>query len=340
MAARALLAAIGLLLLLFFARPAAPARPVEEWRLAMDTVVKVELYVAADEAPALMEAAFAEIDRIDSLMSGYSDLSEVSYINRTAGARAVACSPDMAQVLSRSLHFARHSEGAFDVSLGALTRLWNIPDAVAPPGTAQIDSALALSGPGRVYLEDSRVRFERPGVQLDLGAVAKGFAVDRAVDRLIEAGAAAGLIEAGGDILYWGEKPDGRPWRFGVQHPRDREHIVAAADVGLPAIATSGDYERFFEHGGRRFHHLLDPATGYPARHAVSATVWTHNAMDADILATAVFVLGPERGLDWVESLAATECLVFYQEEDTLLHRATSGVADKLEFLHKSELMF
>ena len=119
-------------------------------------------------------------------------------------------------------------------------------------------------------LSGNQLRFKRAGVQLDLGAVAKGFAVDRAV-ALLQTGAKAGLVEAGGDILYWGEKPDGRPWRFAVHHPRDPDMVIAVEDVDLPAIATSGDYERFFEHGGERFHHLLDATTGYPARRAASA---------------------------------------------------------------------
>ena len=339
MPVRALPAALGLLLLIFFVRPVPVAQPVEELRLAMDTVVKVQLYVDEETAAPLMEAAFAEIDRIDSLMSSYSDRSEVSFINRTAASDGANCSSDMVQVLARSLHFAQLSEGAFDIALGALTHLWDVGEAVAPPTPAQIDSALTLSGCTLVRLSGNQLRFKRAGVQLDLGAVAKGFAVDRAV-ALLQTGAKAGLVEAGGDILYWGEKPDGRPWRFAVHHPRDRDMVIAVEDVDLPAIATSGDYERFFEHGGERFHHLLDAATGYPARRAASATVWTKNAMEADIIATAVFVLGPSRGIDWVESLPQTEALVFYEEEGQLLHRATAGVADKLEFLHKSELVF
>ena len=239
MHARALLAALGLLLLAFFVRPAPVAQPVEELRLTMDTVVKVQLYVGEETAPPLMEAAFAEISRIDSLMNGYSDRSEVSFINARAGWGNVNCTPDMARVLSRSLYFATASQGAFDITLGALTRLWDFAAAVTPPAPAQIDSARALSGYALLRLKENQVRFARGGVQLDLGAVAKGFAVDRAVDRL-RRDVAAGLVEAGGDILYWGQKPDGRPWRFAVQHPRDRDKVVAVEDVGLPAIATSG----------------------------------------------------------------------------------------------------
>lgn len=327
-----LLAAVGLLLVALLLRPRPGGQLVEVRRLAMGTLVAVKLYEDQAKAAPLIDEAFAEIGRIDSLMSRYIEESEANQLERLAVDRAVTCSPEMALVLQQSQRYARLTGGAFDVTIGPLTRLWNFPDVAAPPAAGRIDSALALVGYQAVEVEGRQVRITRPGARLDLGGAAKGYAVDRAVDRLRERGVEQGLIEAGGDIRFWGEKPDGRPWRFGIQHPRDPARYIQVEDIGLAAIATSGDYEQFFELAGKRYHHILDPTTGYPAEGAISATVWAKTALEADILSTAVFILGPERGIVWVETLPETEALVFFSEGDSLYHRASSGVEGRLHF--------
>ena len=328
-----LLAAIGLLLVLLFMRPPPAAPPARADRLVMGTLVTVKLYQEEMAARSLMEQAFAEIERIDSLMSRQRPQSEANRLERLAVDSAMTCSAEMAHLLRRSQHFAQRTDGAFDVTLGALTRLWNFPEVERPPTAARVDSALALVGYRDLQVEGSQVHLTRPGLSLDLGGVAKGFAVDQAVERLQKLGAPCGLIEAGGDIRYWGEKPDGRAWRFGIQHPRQPERYIEIEDLGLAAIATSGDYEQFFEYEGKRYHHILDPASGYPGDRAISATAWARTAMDADILSTALFILGPEKGIDWIESLPAAEGLVFFADAESLRHRASSGVADRFHFM-------
>jgi thiamine biosynthesis lipoprotein len=338
MKVRILLAASGLVLVLLFLPRADVAVPFVEAHLAMGTVITLKLYVEEEEGRPLASLAFAEIDRIDSLMSHYSATSELSRVNSLAAAQGVKCSAELSTVLERSLYFARRSQGAFDITVGALTNLWHIPDALSPPPAAALDSALALVGCEYLQLQDHQVRLLTQGVRLDLGAAAKGFAVDQAVAALRAAGASSGLITAGGDIRFWGEKPDGRPWRFGVQHPRDPDQLVEIENLDLAALATSGDYQQFFIYEGERFHHLLDPRTGYPARAAVSATAWARTAMDADILSTAVFVLGPEQGINWIESLPDTEALVFFERDGQLDYRASSGVAKNLRFMEKADI--
>ena len=327
-----LLAAAGLLLVALLLRTGPGSAPVEVRRLAMGTLVAVRLYEEQATATPLIDAAFAEIGRIDSLMSRYIDESEANQLERLAVDRAVICSPEMARVLQQSQRFAQSTAGAFDITIGPLTRLWNFPDATAPPAAERIDSALALVGYQAVVVEGRQVRVTRPGVRLDLGGAAKGYAVDQAVERLRERGTEQGLIEAGGDIRFWGEKPDGRPWRFGIQHPRDPTRYIQVEDIGLAAIATSGDYEQYFELAGRRYHHILDPTTGYPAEGAISATAWAKTALEADILSTAVFILGPERGVAWVETLPEAEVLVYFSEGDSLRHRVSSGLEGRLHF--------
>lgn len=332
---KVLLAAVGLLLVVWFMRPPRSGVPVQVSRLALGSVVVVKVYGDEQRVRPLIDLAFAEIDRIDALMSRHRETSEANQLERLAADSAVTCSPELAQVLERSQYFARLSGGAFDVTIGALTRLWNFPEVAAPPAPARIDSARALVGYEDLQVEGRQVRLRRSGLRLDLGGAAAGFAVDRAVELLQAQGVAAGLIDASGDIRFWGQKPDGQPWRIGIQHPRQADGVLIAEleDIGLPAVATSGDYEQFFEWEGRRFHHILDPATGYPAERAISATVWAATAMDADILSTTVFVLGPERGIALVESLPRVEALVLFQEEGHLRYRTSRGIESRFRFL-------
>ena len=329
---RILLAAGGLALVLYFLPPPPPAEPVREGRLVLGALVTVKLYGDAEVVRLPVERAYAALDRVDSLMSRYRDDGALRRLEQSAQ-KGVQTPAQLGAVLARSQRFAALTGGAFDCTVGALSRLWNFPDALAPPDSAAVDSALALVGYEGLQVEGEIVRIGRPGTRLDLGAAAKGYAVDRMVAVFEEAGIAGGLIDAGGDIRYWGAKPDGRPWVFGVQHPRDPKRYIEVDDLGLAAIATSGDYQQYFEWEGARYHHLLDPRTGYPARACASATVWAGTALDADILSTAVFVLGPERGLALVAELEGVEALVFYERDGQLEYRASAGVDGRFRFM-------
>lgn len=333
---KVLLAAAAVILVLFLVRPPRARPPVQVSRLALSTVVTVKVYAGEEEARPLIDRAFAEIARIDTVMSRHLTDSEVNRATMQAWSGQAECSPELSLVLERSQQFAELSGGAFDVTVGALTRLWGFPDAVAPPAPGQVDSARALTGYRELTLEGRRLRLARPGITLDLGGVAKGYAVDRAVAVLQAGGIAAGLVDAGGNIRYFGTKPDGRPWSTGIQHPRQTDGVLIATveGVDLPAVATSGDYQQYFELDGRRYHHLLDPATGYPAQGVISATAWAASAMEADILSTTVFVLGPERGIALADSLESVEALVILAEGDSLRCLATPGVAGRYRFLN------
>lgn len=327
MKARWLLGALGLVLIVYLARVGRPqAGPIQRHHLAMGTVVTLSLYGDEQTADAWFDLATAEIDRIDSLLSSYGPDSEVSRVNRLAPSGPLAGGPELLQVLTRSLDLTRRTGGAVDVSLGALTSLWGFPDATRPPAAVAVDSARRHAGHRLLELRGDSVAFLDPGLSLDLGAAAKGYCVDRAVAVLVAAGVEAGVVEAGGDIRYWGTKPNGAPWRFGVQHPRAAEQLIVVDDLGTAALATSGDYEQFYVIDGQRYHHLLDPSTGRPAVGAVSATAWAATAMDADLLATAFFVMGPEAAISWAEAEPGVEALVFYERHGQLLHTASSGL--------------
>ena len=337
---RSLLAIGGLAVVLYFLPAPQPAAPVSADRLLLGTLVTVKLY--GDEAVVRphLEAAYAAIARVDSSMSSYRADSALRRLEQQARLAPTRGSPGLIAVLARSQHFAALTDGAFDCTMGALTSLWNFPAAVTPPAPGQIDSARALVGYEalEVAAQPQTVRIHRAGLRLDLGAAAKGYAVDRAVAAMRALDMEAGVIEAGGDIRYWGAKPDGRPWLFGVQHPRSPAQYIAVEDLGLAAIATSGDYEQYFDWEGARYHHLLDPKTGHPARASISATVWAATALDADILSTAVFVLGPDQGLALVEGLPDVEGFVFFQRDGQLMHRASSGMQGRFRFCNSSKL--
>ena len=328
-----LLGAAGLLVVLFLLPAPETAAPAIRTHLAMGTVVTLKLYgVEEGAAGPLVDLAFAAIDRVDTLMSRHLEASELSRINRLAGEQVVATAPELIQVLGRAQYFAGLSGGAFDVTVGAVSRLWDFPHAQVPPAADRLAAALPLVDYRQLQVQQDQVRFLRPGLYLDLGAVGKGFAADQAVAALQQAGVACGLVDVSGNIRFWGHKPDGWPWRLGVKHPRRADQQLEVDDLGLPALATSGDYEQYFEYRGERFHHLLDPATGYPAGRAVSATVWAETATDADILSTTVFVLGPEAGLKLIAGLPRTEALVFFEEGGQLRHRVSAGLEGRFRF--------
>ena len=335
---RSLLAVGGLAVVLYLLPAPQPAAPVRADRLLLGTLVTVKLY--GDEAVVRphLETAYAEFARVDSSMSHYREDGALRRLEQQARLAPTRGPAGLIAVLTRSQHFAALTDGAFDCTVGALTNLWNFPAAVAPPASAQIDSALALVGYKGLEVAARSFRINRPGLRLDLGAAAKGYAVDQAVAAMQELGVEAGVIEAGGDIRYWGEKPDGQPWLFGVQHPRTPEQYIAVEDLGLAAIATSGDYEQYFDWEGERYHHLLDPKTGHPARACISATVWATTALDADILSTAVFVLGPEQGLALVEGLTDVEGFIFFARDGQLIHRASTGMRGRFRFCDSSKL--
>jgi thiamine biosynthesis lipoprotein len=264
---------------------------------AMDTLVTVTVY--GPRAAERGRLALAEFERLDKLLSAFRTESEVGQVNAAAGREPVRVSRETVDLVALALRYAALSGGAFDPTVGPLVRLWAIGNGrSAPPAAGEVEKARELVDYRRVMLDQPgrRLYLPRRGMALDLGAVAKGYAAERAAGLLRQAGVKSALIDAGGNIAALGTRPDGRPWRVGLQHPRRPGEIFGVLAVADRAVVTSGDYERYFESGGRRYHHLLDPATGYPAGGVRSATVVAPSSTLADILSTAVFVLGPERG--------------------------------------------
>lgn len=248
------------------------------------------------EARRFLLGAFSEMERIEELLSAQLETSEITLLNREAEYGPVRVSAETFRILDRAKSYAEQYEGLFDLTIGALTELWGFsgPGRPSVPTSEAITAALASTGHQYLILNpaDTTVFFSRAGLRIDLGGIAKGYAIDRAVAELRRRGISNFLINAGGDLFVSGEKLAGQPWTVGIKHPRRTDQLLATMRAEDVAIATSGDYERSFEQDGRRYHHILDPRTGYPATESQSITVVADSAEEADVIATYLFVRG------------------------------------------------
>ncbi len=267
-----------------------------------------------------MEAAFREVERIDFLMSHYRPDSEVSRISRHAGEKETRVSPETLEVIERALYFSRLSGGAFDITIGPVFRLWDFRGGKIPDGE-KLRKNLKRVDYRRIKVDRSRstVYLDDPRMEVDLGAIAKGYAADRSCLVLKKKGIENFLVNAGGDVRAGGRKEKEIPWTVGIQHPRLPSHFIAKIQPQNAAIATSGDYEKYFIKDGQRYHHILIPSTGQPARECQSVTILAPTAMDADALATTVFVLGPKKGFSLTEDLPGVHALIVDRRGSVLL---------------------
>ena len=277
-----------------------------------------------------IDQAINEFQRIEAVMSEWQPDSEVSRINRNAGGDAVEISFELFRLLQAARQISMLSDGAFDISFRSAGKLWDFRKASVPePDKVQqaiqhIDYrrleliAPAMGSEARGQGKLPKARISHAETNIGLGAIAKGYAVDRAAQLFRQAGFDAFSINAGGDLYVAGRK-DESLWKVGIQHPRDRDKLMANLPASNLAVATSGDYERFFIHNGQRYSHLINPHTGYPASDCQSVTIIAERAFWADALATAVFVLGPPKGLALVETMNGVETLIVDHQGEVLM---------------------
>jgi FAD:protein FMN transferase len=271
-----------------------------EARPAMGTTFEIYLYADGDEeASEAFEIAFDEIDRVEAALSNYRSTSELSRINAAAAARPVVTDPEVFGLLALSLEYGRRSGGAFDVTVGRLMKAWGFfRGRGAFPSADELESARGETGWRKVALDPSTrsVRFLGP-VELDLGGIGKGYAIDRAAERLREGGVRSALVGSGTSSFYAIGAPPGRPgWIVHVPDPSDRSRSLASVILRDRSISTSGSYEKFFHLDGRTYCHIMDPRSGRPVEGMAQTTVVAPAATDSDALSTALFVLGPEAG--------------------------------------------
>jgi FAD:protein FMN transferase len=293
-----------------------PASCVEESREVMGCTGTVRVCGPdAGALPAIVGAALDEIDRVDRLMSHYRRDSPLSRLNREAAQGPVAVEPELLDFLAECLRWSRESEGAFDVTVGPLMKAWGfVRDEGRVPGEDELARALAVVGYRHVEVDPAAgtVRFDRPGVELDLGGIGKGYAVDRVVSLLRQRGIASALVNLGGSSVYGLGAPPGRKaWEIGIQDPTDPARVALTVPLRDRALSVSGGYQRFFEKDGVTYAHVMDPRTGRPVQGLLSVAVLTATATDGDALDNVLFVQGPEAARTAPGRLPPTEALFF-----------------------------
>lgn len=278
-----------------------------EWFHRTESIMGTRIYVElwhedASAATQLMQAVMDEMHRIDQLMSPYKDTAQLAIVNREAATRPVAVAPELFDLIVKSNHFSDLSGGAFDITFASLGHQFDYRQH-ARPDPQQQQKATALINYKALQLDANAhsVFFSKAGMRIDLGGIAKGYAVDNAIRILQQADVTNGIVTAGGDSRLLGDHR-GRPWMMGIKHPRGESHVISLPLENV-AISTSGDYERYFEADGVRYHHIIDPKKGDSAREVVSATIIADDATTSDALSTTLFILGVKKGLELVNKM-------------------------------------
>ena len=323
-------AIIALLLLAVLCGCGQSAAVYEDTAIMLDTVVTVKIYgMPESEAHSASEAAFSEISRLEDLLSADIPGNGIDALARNAGKEYTKLDPETVYVIRKAVEYAELTGGAFDPTVGPVVSLWNIRGGSGyVPADEERAAAAALVDFRKILFDgEDRVMLAEPGMSVNLGAIAKGYIADRVKDVLVGAGVTHAVISLGGNVLAFGGKPDGSDFVIGIQDPfGDSGRITGSLSVSDGSVVSSGDYERFFESGGVRYHHIMDPVTGAPARSGLSGvTVLTDSSIDGDALSTAVFVLGRNDGLELIESIDGAECVLIGSGGERTL---SSGLRD------------
>lgn len=277
----------------------------------MGTRIVVELWAEnRDQGDAAIEAVLAEMRRIDTDMSTYKPTSEVSIVNTQAAATPVRISQELFELLTNALEYSRITDGAFDITYASVGYLYDFRGHVRPTQT-QIERALPGINYRHVLLDPKArtVKFSQAGIRIDLGGIGKGHAVDQGIRVLQSRGIAHALVTAGGDSRIIGDR-FGKPWVVGIRHPDRKEEVIARIPLEDAAISTSGDYERYFDEDGVRYHHIIDPHTGQSASKVRSATLIGPTATRTDGLSKTAFVLGAQRAIEIYNRLEDVDAIV------------------------------
>ncbi|HLV10766.1 MAG TPA: FAD:protein FMN transferase [Halanaerobiales bacterium] len=304
-----------------------------ETTFLMGTVVQIDIY--GSEGEKLIKESFERIREIEEKMSRNIPDSEINQINNSVG-KFVKVSEDTFRVLEKAVAYAELTDGKFEPGIGALVELWGIgTERARIPSEQEINKAREKVDYNSIILdrEGCQVKLLREGMSLDLGAIAKGYAADELRKIILSKGIKSAYLNLGGNVLVIGSKPDGSPWRIGIQDPGlESGKIMARLKIEDQAVVTSGNYERYFEEGGIIYHHIIDPETGYPARNGViTVSIISSAAFDADALSTAVFLMGTEKGMELVEGMEGKEAIIVTEKKEVFL---STGLKGKVELFN------
>ncbi len=284
---------------------------------------EISYRVFGNKTEQAITAMTAELSRLENKLSRFRPDSEVSNINQSAGLGHVKISPEMVEILSFAQLLSEISQGIFDITVAPLVDLWDYKNAKNAPTKPKIRNILSKIDYHELVLKpkDRISGLSKRGQSIDLGGIGKGYASDRCLQIFQQYGISSAYISIGGNVSTLGNKPDGSLWRIGIQHPRDDRRLIGAVSVSGKAVVTSGDYERcFFDSQNKRWHHILNPTTGYPAESGlISVTVVTDSAMIADALSTAIFVAGIDKGLGYRTQFPSTEVVIVDKNQSVFI---------------------
>ncbi len=275
-----------------------------------------EITVVAENkgsASVLIGLAVDEIKRIESLISSWDKLSQTSLINRNAGLIPVKVDLELYNLISRSIAISQLTDGAFDITFSSMDNIWVFDGSMTNlPLDSEIESSLSKVGYENIILDNINhtVFLKNKGMKISFGGIGKGYAAYKAKKVLVDNKVVSGIINASGDLSIWGKQATGEPWKVAITNPFSKEGIFAALPFSEGSIVTSGNYEKFTVINGQKYSHIINPKTGIPAQGIASVTIFSINAELADALATAVFVMGKDVGLDRVNQLHDTECVI------------------------------
>lgn len=295
----------------------------------MGTIIEVVLIGENQEkAERAALQAFHEFRRIEQLMSPKVETGDVFRINQSAGKEWVEVSPETFHVVKKSIALSGLSGGGFDITVGPLIELWRrARERGSLPSEKDLKRSLESVNFRNVLMsQGGKIFLKKSGMSIDLGGIAKGYAVDKAFEVLRNLGYQNLIVNAGGDLRAGGLKWD-QPWSIGIQDPRIPENIMAKLSLTEGAVATSGDYEKYFIYQGKRYHHLLNPRNGFPSGECQSVTILSKDGITSDALATAVFVLGPEKGYSLCQRVEGTDCVIVNREGKMVL---SPGIKDRI----------
>ncbi len=300
----------------------------------MDTLVTISAVSDSDnKAETAIDKAFAEIEKIDNLVNFFSDKSEISGINKNAGKKAAAISDETFEVIEKAIYASKETNGAFDVTIGPEIALWDFHNKVKPEDKEIIQRLSLVNYKAlTLYKNPPSAYLKKKGMLINLGGVAKGYAADRAVEVMKKTGIKSGLVAIAGDIKAFGLRPDSKPWKIGIRNPRAKnkdDEIMATIGLTDMAISTSGDYERYFISEGKRYHHILNPKTGYPADSCRSVSVIAKEGAVTDPFSTGIFILGAEKGIKLLEEMRIDGIIV---DKDGKIH-TTRNLRGKVEII-------
>lgn len=275
-----------------------------------------EIIVVAEnqsQGDAYIDAAVAEISRIEDRISDWKSTSETSLINSNAGIKPVKVSDELFNFIDRCIHISKLTNGAFDISYAAMDKIWKFDGSMTEmPSAEAIKQSVSKIGYQNIVLdkEQGTVYLKLKGMKIGFGAIGKGYSADKAKELLQTMGVKAGVINASGDMNSWGVQPDGKPWKVGITNPINKKKVFSWFDLTDESVVTSGNYEKYVKFNGVTYTHIIDPRTGYPAHGIFSSTIFSKSAELSDALATAVFVMGVETGLDFINQLKGVECVI------------------------------